>query len=284
MFKTGPGKTQATTVVHDGKVYRGEMPNLNMKTDLTDSFEYIATIVQGMSSGSLNDNPVYDDFKSKIIESTISGEVSKLISERGHVPENYAPSLYSGRYSSQVAIARGPVAAAKPVPSNVTKVPDVSPAPNFPASVGKASDLLVSKMIAKKKDREDEAIAIDIGQMRRGSSSSPSMLELMELFDSWDRDHPFAKRTNESAEKRLKRVEAELQKVGLKSDTKAAKAALSKTISERVKKLSERVSESTGHKPKKKTAKKKIAKKTLTKKATKKKVTKKKVAKKRNTK
>ena len=28
MIKTGKGKTQATTVVHEGKVYRGTMPNL----------------------------------------------------------------------------------------------------------------------------------------------------------------------------------------------------------------------------------------------------------------
>ena len=146
MIKTGKYKTQATTVVHEGKVYRGTMPNLNMKTDLTDSFEYIATIVEGMSSGNMNDNPVYDDFKQKIVESTIAGEVGKLINERGHVPENYQLSSHQfsshkGNCPSQVSIARGPSNLDAPTAPK----PTPKPLRNLPKEVGKATDLVVKK-------------------------------------------------------------------------------------------------------------------------------------------
>lgn len=267
MIKTGKGKTQATTVVHEGKVYRGTMPNLNMKTDLTDSFEYIATIVEGMSSGNMNGNPVFDDFKQKIIESTIAGEVGKLINERGHVPDNYVPSPHLGRYSSQVAIARGP---SNLDVSSVSKPKtEPRPLPNFPANILPATEVLANNIAAKQqKEVEllDEAIHIDIGRREMLDRSSPTMLELMELFDAWEADHPFAKRQNELPEKRLKRIERELKKISeTEKDVERQK---------RVEKLAERIHATVGKGTKKRKTKKKVSKK-KTKKKTKKKVAKK---------
>ena len=273
MIKTSKNKTQPRTVVHDGKVYRGVMPNMNMKTDLTESFEYIATVVEGMSSGNMNDNPVYDDFKKVIIENTISGEVGKLVNERGHVPKNYTDE-HAGRYSSQVAIARGP---SQPDPA-----PEVCPAPKLPAAVGTATSRLVDKMVEKsiKKIEEENISSIDVGIRRVGEKYSMTMLELMKLFDEWEKDHPFAKK-NETASARLNRIEKELKAIGKKAVTRAEEEA-SKVISERQKKLAKRIITSTTETSKKTIAKKrpkiKVAKKTT------KKVMKKKVAKKRSTK
>lgn len=97
-------KTQVKTVIHDGKVYRGVMPNLNMKTDLKDSFEYISTIVEGMSSGNMNGNPVFDDFKKQVINNTIEGEVQKLMLEGAACPGHFSSSK-GGRHSSIVSRA-----------------------------------------------------------------------------------------------------------------------------------------------------------------------------------
>ncbi len=266
MMKTGTGKTQATTVVHEGKIYRGTMPNLNMKTDLTGSFEYLATIVEGMSSGNMNGNPVFDNFKSKIIENTIAGEVGKLINERGHVPENYQPSTHLGRFSSQLSKSSAMPQLATPMTKK-----DPRPLPNLPAEFGKATDLVVKKMTEKKLTQEekedkrlDEAVTIDVGR-RVGGSDSTSMLELVKMFDEWEKDYPFAKRPNESAEKRLKRIEKEFKNIANRA-SKEAKEKHSKDEEKRLKVLAVKIT--------KKTDKKKVVKKK----------TKKKVAKKRNVK
>lgn len=275
MIKVGKGKTQATTVVHEGKVYRGTMPNLNMKTDLTGAFEYLATIVEGMSSGNQNGNPVFEDFKKKIIDSTIAGEVGKLINERGHVPENYSTSTHTiGRQGpSQVAIARGPAGIQKAAPR---------PLPNLPPQVGKATDLLVKNMteLEKEMKRFEEAIPIDVGRGGGVSSSpgSPAMFELMELFDEWEKEHPMCKESKAKLKVRLESIAKRVAEVEKKS-------------SERVAKLAEKITYSEEHRPGKKVVKK--GKKAVTKKASKpisrkktakKKKTKKKVAKKRDSK
>ena len=264
MIKTSKQKTQSKTVVHEGKVYRGVMPNLNMKTDLTDSFEYIATIVEGMSSGNQNGNPIYEDFKQEVIKSTISGEVGKLINERGHVPENYDPSPHLGRYSSKVNISTDMPCLSRPKP-----LP--KPLPNFPTEVGNLQDALVQKMI------DNGAIQINVD----GSIKSPdemTMEKLQGMFDDYEKKY-----TPEDAQRdRLKaKVLREAKEKGYYKGSKPWMGEPDKLwmedpeqwLLDMKKKASKKKKTTKKKMTKKKTTKKKVAKKT------KKKITKKKAKK-----